>query len=250
MRFSVWVRWVMAWVQVMRMTRSPWASRMACLSASSWRVRRLSCHSALSASMTRWWWGQRKSGTIVRPSRWSGTLTCGGSNPALRMRSRTASSSSLLVGAWPVARILVRLAMPGRGPRRSSVSRIWGIVTSWRWASRTVRLSGLVVQVRGEVDQGAGGGGDRDALVVGAIDHRRAMDSYAPVRSNSPRRHLGVAVLPAHEPVQGGGRDVAEDGGGAAGLDGREERALLCEVRVAHGVNPAVKGVEMPIADA
>ncbi len=140
-RASVWLRWVMAWAQVTRTTRSPAASRMACFSASSWRVRRLSCHSVLSASMTRCWSGHLKSGMIVRPLRLIGTLTCGGLNPALRRRSRTASSSSLRVGAGPVARILVRLAVPGRGARWSRAVRIWGMVTSWRWASRTALRS-------------------------------------------------------------------------------------------------------------
>ena len=107
-----------------------------------------------------------------------------------------------------------------------------------------------VVELAGEVDQGAGGGGDRDALVVGGVRDRRAVDADACVASLGGDRDLRVAIVPAHEAVQGGGREVAEVRGGAAGLHGGQERALQCEFGVAHGVNPAVKGVEMPAAYA
>ena len=50
MRARVWATWAVACVQVTRMTRSPWASRSACRSASSARACGVSCHWALSAS--------------------------------------------------------------------------------------------------------------------------------------------------------------------------------------------------------
>jgi hypothetical protein len=108
----------------------------------------------------------------------------------------------------------------------------------------------LVVELAGEVDQGAGWGGDRDALVVGGVRDRRAVCADASVPSFGRGGHFGVAVVPAHEPVQGAGRVVAEGGGRPAGLDRGQEAAFQWQVGVAHGVNPAVKEVQMPVAHA
>jgi hypothetical protein len=76
------------------------------------------------------------------------------------------------------------------------------------------------------------------------------VDADASVGSLGSRGHFGEAVVPADEPVEGCGREVAEDRRGTAGLDRGEEAALDRQVGVPHRVNPAVKGVEATVEDA
>ena len=73
--------------------------------------------------------------------------------------------------------------MPGRGPRRSRVCEDLRDGDELALGFADGASERLVVELAGEVDQGAGGGGDGDALVVGGVGRSRAVDSDAPVAS-------------------------------------------------------------------
>src|SRR3954465_3891 len=95
------------------------------------------------------------------------------------MRSSTTSSSSLLVGAGPVAMTSASLAAPLRLRWRARVSASWRTLTRCRdWARRGGARGGggaggraerAVVEGCREVEEGAGGRGDRDAVVAGRV---------------------------------------------------------------------------------
>ena len=172
------------------------------------------------------------------------------------MRSSTTSSSSLRVGAGPLAMISASLAAPRLRPWRASVSASWRDVARCSdWARRVARAEGAVVEGGGEVEEGAGGRRDRHAVVAGRVvevEAGGAVDAQTGVRVRRGAEHpdLGVALLPRHEAPQRRRREVAEHRVGTAGLDGGEEAALQRQLGVADRVDAAVDRVQAAVAHA
>jgi hypothetical protein len=84
---------------------------------------------------------------------------------------------------------------------------------------------------------------------VGGVQHRGPVDADADVAPVVERRQLGIAVIPGEEAVDGRSREVAEDGGRAARLDGGEEAAVAGRVGMADGVHAAMESVEVALRD-
>jgi len=71
--------------------------------------------------------GQRKSGISRRPASRRGLFTSGRVNPLSRIRSKTMSSSSVRVGAGPVARMRFRFRAPLRAKPPKCAHELWDI---------------------------------------------------------------------------------------------------------------------------
>ncbi len=84
-----------------------------------------------------------------------------------------------------------------------------------------VEGSGELVGVQdvGEVDEGAGGGGDGDAVVGGGVDVAGAVDVDAGVSALAGRGDVGRRRPALEDPPQRPSRPVTERGVGSAGED-------------------------------
>jgi hypothetical protein len=172
------------------------------------------------------------------------------------MRSSTTSSSSLRVGAGPVARSAASRPAPRRGAEaleRGEQGLRGG--EAERLGLTDGAAEGLGLEVGGEVDEGAGGRGQWQLVVVDDVlrfEDGRAVDADAGVvaAGDGVDGDFGVAVVPREEAVDGGSGEVAEHGGRSAGHDGREEAPIARGVGVADGVDAAVEWMEVALGHA
>jgi hypothetical protein len=63
-------------------------------------------------------------------------------------------------------------------------------------------------------------------------------------------RHLGVAIVPAHEAPEGRGREVAQHGAGTARLHRGQEATLERDIRVPDGVHGPMDRMQPAVANA
>jgi hypothetical protein len=99
---------------------------------------------------------------------------------------------------------------------------------------------------RGEVEEGAGGGGDRDPVVGGDLVRGEARDVGldAGPRAAVCGGDLNVAAVGVAQAPKRAGVSVAEPGPGSAGEDGRHPVRVSAERAVADGVDAAVQDMQ------
>ena len=101
---------------------------------------------------------------------------------------------------------------------------------------------------RREVEQGAGGRGDRDPVAgreVDPVKSGRAVEADRGTRSPTPRHaHVRDPARRRHQPPQLGGASVAEHGAGPAGEHRREPTPVVADRRVTDRVDPGVYRVQ------
>ena len=161
------------------------------------------------------------------------------------------SSSSLRVGAGPVAKICASFLAPAR-PAQSpeQLDQFAQLDELHRLRLAHGASQRLKLELRAEIYQRARHGGDRDHPVardVGRLKQQRAVNADAGVASGCRpgHGHLGVPPIPAHEPDQRGVREVAEERPKAARLHGREQPALERRVGMAYRIHAAMHAMKV-----
>ena len=178
-------------------------------------------------------------------------LTSGSARPAALARARNFASSSLRVslGSWAVAR--ARAPLP-RCPLRAvdDVGDRAVVVELEALGLRERALEAVGADRGREVEEGAGDGGGRDALVGGGVTgiegaglmHRHARNRVAAVAYG----HLRAGARRREQAPPRCGAAMAEHGPAAAGQDGREGPALATQPTVADRVDAAIEPMQAP----
>jgi len=196
--------------------------------------------------------GQRKSGMTRRPRQTSGMLTSGWGRPPRNSRSSTRSSSSLRIGAGPVAIRWASFLAPPMAVRSSEhvgdlahARAMLGLRLTNRAPERLRRGS------RRDVQTGPRWGSHRDALMsrhVTRIESACAMNVQALLRAASiaGNDHLCGSRPPAQEPPQRGRCEVAQHRAFPTGQHSRHEVSVKRPRLVTNRVNPTVHPVKLP----